>query len=56
MDVDSDEIMRIIRNVCLIHRDSGEVSVNREARLIVNALNNAGFRIIKDSECVMKRS
>ena len=39
------EIIKIIENACLKHHDSGETSVTREARLIVEALAEAGYGI-----------
>lgn len=39
------EIIKIIENACLKHHDSGETSITREARLIVEALAEAGYEI-----------
>lgn len=41
-----EEIVKIIGNTCLKHHDSGEASVNREARLIIQALKEKGYEII----------
>jgi hypothetical protein len=43
------EINEIIAFACLKFHDSGETSVNREARLIVEALENNGYTIIKEN-------
>jgi len=42
-----EELVIIIGNTCLKHHDSGEASVNREARLIIQALKEKGYEIIK---------
>jgi hypothetical protein len=42
-----DEIVDIIGSACLKHHDSGETSVNREARVIIKALGDAGYIISK---------
>jgi hypothetical protein len=41
------KILKIISDVCLKHRDSGESSVNREARLIVDELEKNGYVLVK---------
>lgn len=40
------EVIKIIEQTCLSFHDSGETSVTREARLIIEALKKAGFCII----------
>lgn len=42
-----EEIVTIIGNTCLKHHDSGEASINREARLIIQALKEKGYEIIQ---------
>jgi len=42
-----EETVIIIGNTCLKHHDSGEASCNREARLIIQALKENGYEIIK---------
>jgi hypothetical protein len=49
------EIIKIIENTCLKHHDSGETSVTREARLIVEALAEAGYEI-KENENKSKKN
>ena len=44
---EEDNIREIIANICLIHKDSGESSVDREARLIIEGLKNKGYKIQK---------
>ena len=44
---EEEKIIKIIANICLTHRDSGEASVNREARLIINGLKEKNFAIVK---------
>lgn len=41
------EIRKIIATACLAHSDSGEASKDREARLILDALKEGGYTIIK---------
>lgn len=41
------EIKNIIEIACLKHADSGEMSKSREALLILKALNDNGYRIVK---------
>lgn len=40
------KIRDIIASSCLKHKDSGEASVDRQARLIMNALEDSGYRIV----------
>ena len=44
----NDEIIDIISMAALKHRDSGEVSTMREARLIITALETNGYSIVKN--------
>ena len=42
-----DKLISIISGTCLKHHDSGEASCNREARLIIAALESEGYEIRK---------
>lgn len=42
-----EELIKIIGATCLKHHDSGEASCNREARLILQALADNGYRVVK---------
>jgi len=42
-----DNIIKTIEQACLKHHDSGETSVMREAYLIVEALESAGYKIFQ---------
>ncbi len=44
------EIVKIIAGACLKHHDSGETSVMREARLIIETLSQAGYEVKKIAE------
>ncbi len=44
------EVIKIIEQTCLKHHDSGESSVTREARLIIQALKDKGFQITKNKK------
>ncbi len=47
------EINEIIAITCLKFHDSGETSVNREARLIIDALENNGYTITKKENVIL---
>lgn len=49
-----DELIKIIAFTCLQHHDSGEASVNREARLIIAALEAKGYNIKKGNDIEYK--
>jgi hypothetical protein len=42
-----EELIKIIGSACLKHHDSGESSCNREARLILQALKDNGYEVVK---------
>ncbi len=44
-----DQLIKIISGACLKHHDSGETSVNKEARLILKELENNGYKITKNT-------
>jgi len=41
------KIVSIIAGACLKHSDSGECSFNKEARVILMELENAGYEVVK---------
>ena len=48
--IETDEILSLMSTVLLKHRDSGEASTMRGARLVHQALVDAGYAIVKQSD------
>lgn len=42
------DLVKVIASACLKHHDSGESSINREARMILIELEKNGYKIIKE--------
>jgi hypothetical protein len=43
-----EEVLKIIASACLKHSDSGEASFNKEARVILQELENNGYKVVKN--------